>query len=68
MIVRCTQSTSLGRMIKWTMMLTQFAIEYKPMTTIKRHAIMECIARNPKPNKPSQFEELWWEFDTNGAS
>lgn len=29
---------------------------------------MECTTRNPKPNKPSQFEEPWWELAIDGAS
>lgn len=40
--------TSSGRLIKWTMMLTQFNIEYRPRTAIQGQAladfIVECMA------------------------
>lgn len=64
--------TSLGRLIKWVMMLMQFSIKYMLRTAIKGQAltnfIVECTAQDPKPCKLSQLEEPWWELATDGAS
>ncbi|XP_031112204.1 uncharacterized protein LOC116016181 [Ipomoea triloba] len=64
--------TSSGRLIKWAMMLTQFAIEYKPRPAIKGQAlvdfIVECTARDPEPDRPTALEEPWWEVSTDGSS
>ncbi|XP_031106323.1 uncharacterized protein LOC116010971 [Ipomoea triloba] len=54
------------------MMLTQFAIEYKPRPTIKGQAladfIVECTARDLEPDRPTALEEPWWEASTDGSS
>ncbi|XP_031120385.1 uncharacterized protein LOC116023521 [Ipomoea triloba] len=64
--------TSSGRLIKWAMMLTQFAIEYKPRPAIKGQAladfIVECTARDPEHDQPTAIEEPWWEVSTDGSS
>ncbi|XP_031106927.1 uncharacterized protein LOC116011589 [Ipomoea triloba] len=64
--------TSSGQLIKWAMMLTQFAIEYKPRPAIKGQAladfIVECTARDPEPDRPTALEEPWWEVSTDGSS
>lgn len=63
---------SSGRLIKWAMMLTQFNIEYRPRKAVKEQAladfIVECTVRDTEPNGPSQLEEPWWEFSTDGTS
>ncbi|XP_031096938.1 uncharacterized protein LOC116001189 [Ipomoea triloba] len=64
--------TSSGRLIKWAMMLTQFAIEYRPRPAIKAQAladfIVECTARDPEPDRSTALEEPWWEASTDGSS
>ncbi|XP_031120434.1 uncharacterized protein LOC116023572 [Ipomoea triloba] len=64
--------TSSRRLIKWAMMLTQFAIEYKPRPAIKGQAladfIVECTACDPEPDRPTALEEPWWEVSTDGSS
>ncbi|XP_031099667.1 uncharacterized protein LOC116003866 [Ipomoea triloba] len=65
-------STSSGRLVKWAMMLTQFALEYKPRPSIKAQAladfVVEYTARDTEsdPNNPQTPE--WWEVSTDGSS
>lgn len=37
--------TSLGRMVKWLMELTQYGLEYKPQRAIKAQALEEFIVK-----------------------
>ncbi|VFQ67130.1 unnamed protein product [Cuscuta campestris] len=64
-------STSLGRMIKWAIMLTQFKIDYKPRTAIKGQALpdflVELTGLEPEAG-PSHTVEPWWDMALDGAS
>ncbi|XP_031096999.1 uncharacterized protein LOC116001249 [Ipomoea triloba] len=68
-ILRTT--TSSGRLIKWAMMLTQFAIEYTPRPAIKGQAladfVVECSTRDNTSSTadPAPAE---WEIATDGSS
>ncbi|VFQ79620.1 unnamed protein product [Cuscuta campestris] len=58
-------------MVKWAMMLTQFNIEYRPRSAIKRQALadflveMTGITPDAPVDKPT---EQWWEMAVDGAS
>ncbi|XP_019157296.1 PREDICTED: uncharacterized protein LOC109153863 [Ipomoea nil] len=65
-------ASSSGRLVKWAMMLTQFAIEYKPRSAIKGQAladfVVECTAREA-PTADQQVQDVsWWEVATDGSS
>ncbi|XP_031096909.1 uncharacterized protein LOC116001159 [Ipomoea triloba] len=65
-------STSSGRLVKWAMMLTQFALEYKPRPSIKAQAladfVVECTARDTGTDQNDLQSPEWWEVSTNGSS
>ncbi|XP_019178868.1 PREDICTED: uncharacterized protein LOC109174031 [Ipomoea nil] len=61
-----------GRLVKWALMLTQFAIEYKPRPAIKGQAladfVVECIAREMQPQASEDPDAAWWAIATYGSS
>ncbi|XP_031095229.1 uncharacterized protein LOC115999523 [Ipomoea triloba] len=65
-------STSSGRLVKWAMMLTQFALEYKPRPSIKAQALadfmVECTARDTEADQNNPHAPEWWEVSTDGSS
>ncbi|XP_031099666.1 uncharacterized protein LOC116003865 [Ipomoea triloba] len=65
-------STSSGRLVKWAMMLTQFALEYKPRPSIKAQALadfmVECTVRDIEADQNSLQTPEWWEVSTDGSS
>ncbi|XP_019196318.1 PREDICTED: uncharacterized protein LOC109190299 [Ipomoea nil] len=65
-------SNSSGRLVKWALMLTQFAMEYKPRPAIKGQAladfVVECTAREIETTPQPGPDEQWWELATDGSS
>ncbi|XP_019176170.1 PREDICTED: uncharacterized protein LOC109171572 [Ipomoea nil] len=65
-------SSSSGRLVKWALMLTQFALEYKPRSAIKGQAladfVVECTAREANPTTQPGPDDMWWELATDGSS
>ncbi|XP_073033818.1 uncharacterized protein [Primulina eburnea] len=58
-----THSEVSGRMIKWTVELGEYDIEYKPRVSIKAQALSDFLSEMFQPNK----EEVWRVF-VDGAS
>ncbi|XP_031106129.1 uncharacterized protein LOC116010757 [Ipomoea triloba] len=54
------------------MMLSQFALEYKPRPSIKAQALadfmVECTARDIETDQNSPQTSEWWEVSTDGSS
>ncbi|XP_019168360.1 PREDICTED: uncharacterized protein LOC109164061 [Ipomoea nil] len=65
-------ASSSGRLVKWAMMLTQFAIEYRPRPAIKGQAladfVVECTAREAPTADQTVQDASWWEAATDGLS
>lgn len=65
-------STSSGQLVKWAMMLTQFAIEYRPQPTVKAQAlaefVVECTAWDVETNNSTSKSNEWWEVSTDGSN
>ncbi|XP_073286801.1 uncharacterized protein [Primulina huaijiensis] len=58
-----THAETLGRMVKWTIELGEYDIEYKPRTAIKAQALTDFLIEMIQPEK----EEVWRVF-VDGAS
>ncbi|XP_031101915.1 uncharacterized protein LOC116005818 [Ipomoea triloba] len=69
-ILRTT--TSSGQLVKWAMILTQFAIEYTPRPAIKGQAladfVVECSARDSATSPTADPAPAEWEIATDGSS
>ncbi|XP_019197220.1 PREDICTED: uncharacterized protein LOC109191107 [Ipomoea nil] len=65
-------SSSSGRLVKWALMLTQFALEYKPRPAIKGQAladfVVECTAREASTMIQPSPDDAWWELAIDGSS
>ncbi|VFQ62673.1 unnamed protein product [Cuscuta campestris] len=63
--------TASNRVIKWSVYLSQYQIEMKPMTAIKAQALadfmVECTARDTNP-MPTAEQGEWWTLSTDGSS
>ncbi|CAH9134294.1 unnamed protein product [Cuscuta epithymum] len=61
-----------GRITKWSLMIGQYNIEFKPRPTIKGQAladfIAECTARTEDDPQGDNDFNNWWEMYTDGAS
>ncbi|XP_019197688.1 PREDICTED: uncharacterized protein LOC109191483 [Ipomoea nil] len=65
--------TSLGRLVKWAMELTQYGIEYQPRPSIKGQALadflVECTAgEDDKEGTTEDNPGEWWEMHADGAA
>ena len=59
----------VGRMVQWTIELSQFDIEYHPRTAIKAQALADFIVEFTLPDKDNLTNEIeWWTVQTNGLS
>ncbi|XP_073035264.1 uncharacterized protein [Primulina eburnea] len=58
-----THSEVSGRMVKWTVELGEYDIEYKPRVAIKEQALSDFLSEMVQPNE----EEVWRVF-VDGAS
>ncbi|XP_019178830.1 PREDICTED: uncharacterized protein LOC109173964 [Ipomoea nil] len=65
-------ASSSGRLVKWALMLTQFAIDYKQRLAIKGQAladfVVECTARDSRLQVHEDCDAAWWEVATDGSS
>ncbi|XP_019199712.1 PREDICTED: uncharacterized protein LOC109193303 [Ipomoea nil] len=65
-------ASSSRRLVKWALMLTQYAIEYRPRPAIKGQALadflVECTARETRPPEVEDPEAAWWSLATDGSS
>ncbi|XP_019195818.1 PREDICTED: uncharacterized protein LOC109189660 [Ipomoea nil] len=65
-------ASSSGRLVKWALMLTQYAIEYRPRPAIKGQALadflVECTARETRLPQVEDPEAAWWSLATDGSS
>ncbi|XP_019192761.1 PREDICTED: uncharacterized protein LOC109187068 [Ipomoea nil] len=65
-------ASSSGRLVKCALMLTQFAIEYKPRPAIKGQALadffVECNARDMQPQVLEDPDVAWWAVATDGSN
>ncbi|XP_073033870.1 uncharacterized protein [Primulina eburnea] len=59
-----THSEVSGWMIKWTVELGEYAIEYKPRVAIKAHALSDFLSKMVQ----SDEEEVWRVFLVGGSS
>ncbi|CAH9096527.1 unnamed protein product [Cuscuta europaea] len=61
-----------GRITKWSLLIGQYEVDFKPRTTIKGQAladfIAECIARPSETKSESSMLDNWWEMYVDGAS
>ena len=55
---------TLGCLLKWAIELTQFDVEYKPRTAIKRQALVDFIVEftGPIEEEIEYLEGLSWEL------
>ncbi|XP_019197405.1 PREDICTED: uncharacterized protein LOC109191268 [Ipomoea nil] len=64
-------SGSASRLVRWSMRLSQYNIQFKPRPAIKGQAladfIVECTAREATEQARSEEEE-WWTLSTDGSS
>ncbi|XP_019178888.1 PREDICTED: uncharacterized protein LOC109174051 [Ipomoea nil] len=64
-------SGSASRLVKWSMRLSQYDVQFKPQPAIKGQAladfIVECTAREAAELAQSD-EEDWWTLSTDGSS
>ncbi|XP_019170965.1 PREDICTED: uncharacterized protein LOC109166467 [Ipomoea nil] len=64
-------SGSASRLVKWSMQLSQYDVQFKPRPAIKGHAladfIVECTDREVAELARSD-EEDWWTLSTDGSS
>ncbi|XP_075492659.1 uncharacterized protein LOC142530733 [Primulina tabacum] len=58
-----THSEVSGRMIKWTVELGEYDIEYKPRVAIEAHALSDFLSEMIQPS-----EEEVWKVSVDGAS
>ena len=56
-----------GRMVQWTIELSQFDIEYHPKTAIKAQALADFIAKFTFLNEDSLTNETKWIVQTDGS-
>ncbi|XP_019200058.1 PREDICTED: uncharacterized protein LOC109193659 [Ipomoea nil] len=65
-------ASSSGRLVKWALMLTQYAIDYRPRPAIKGLALanflVECTARDIQHPVEEDPEAAWWMLATDGSS
>ena len=60
---------AIGQMIQWAIKLSQFDIEYRPMTAIKVQALADFIAKFTTPeHEDNQEEPTLWMIHTDGLS
>ncbi|CAH9081011.1 unnamed protein product [Cuscuta epithymum] len=61
-----------GRITKWSLMIGQYNVDFKPRPTIKGQAladfIAECTARTEDSSQDTDDFDNWWEMYTDGAS
>ena len=55
-----------GRMVQWAVKLSQFDIEYRPITAIKAQALVDFIAEFTLPNLDRGIE--YWTVCIDGLS
>ncbi|XP_019157595.1 PREDICTED: uncharacterized protein LOC109154212 [Ipomoea nil] len=64
--------SSSRRLVKWALMLTQYAMDYRPRPPIKGQALadflVECTARDTQPSDMQDPEAAWWSLATDGSS
>ena len=56
-----------GRMVQWTIELSQFDVEYRLRTAIKAQALADFIAEFTTPEDANHQEDLWM-INTDGSS
>ena len=56
-----------GRMVQWTIELSQFDVEYRLWTAIKAQALADFIAEFTTPEDGNHQEDLWT-INTDGSS
>ncbi|XP_019181909.1 PREDICTED: uncharacterized protein LOC109177020 [Ipomoea nil] len=65
-------ASSSERLVKWALMLTHFAMEYRLRPAIKGQALadflVECTARDTQPQSLENPEAAWWTLATDGSS
>ncbi|XP_019188963.1 PREDICTED: uncharacterized protein LOC109183332 [Ipomoea nil] len=65
-------ASSSGRLVKWALMLTQYAIDYRSRLAIKGQALadflVECTTREIQPPVKEDPEAAWWSLATDGSS
>ena len=61
---------SSGHLLKWSIELTQFDIEYKPRFAVKRQVLTDFITEFTRPigKEPSSFGIQTWELYVDGSS
>ncbi|XP_019200265.1 PREDICTED: uncharacterized protein LOC109193869 [Ipomoea nil] len=65
-------ASSSGRLVKWALMLAQYAIDYRPRPAIKGQALadflVECTAQEIQPPVEEDPEAAWWTLAADGSS
>ena len=62
---------AIGRLIQWSIKLSEFDIDYRPRTAIKAQALADFIAKfTTKDDKPKEDEEQTsrWTTHIDGSS
>ena len=63
------KSESIGRMVQWTVELSQFDIKYHPRTTIKAQVLADFVAEFTILDQEEIQDELdRWTIQTDGFS
>ena len=64
------KSDIMGRMLRWTIKLNEYGIDYQPRLSLKGQVMADFIAELPEARAPDKewTPDDWWSLHVDGAS